>query len=163
MDSLLEFYEDYGRALAGRVLVGSGGPALGFVLVEEMGDPSEVLAAISKPGPASVLLVWEQFGEDVSDGGRDNYHTNLTASVAVITKAQDRLGKREARAIGRKAVLEVLGLMIGDGYQGELNAVGIQVGVRRLPLSPVGPVGTNWYGYGLEFSWTVPLDLTLPD
>lgn len=160
------FYERYGESLARRLAdIAFSEANASYLFVENMGDPAEVLAHISsgKTQEGKALLVWENFEEDLDTGGRDNYHTVIQGSVAVIRKAGDRAAIREAKQIGRAVVLKVLALMLQDEVEGSLYEQTIRVEIRQRPLQAIGPISTNWYGYALQFSWIVPIDLSLSD
>lgn len=163
---LNDFYRAYGESLASRLMaIGHGDATPAFIFVEDMGDPAEVLDFTSrgKAEKGQNVLVWEQFMEDIDTAGRDNYHSVLKGSLAVIGKATDRAEIRQTFSRTRTTVLKLLALMLEDEAGGELGEWGIVVGVRELACEKVSVVANNWYGYGLQFTWTVPLDLTLSD
>ncbi|RYC69747.1 hypothetical protein [Spirosoma sordidisoli] len=159
-----EFYRAYGESLASRLAEIAHSPARpAFVFLEDMGDPKELKLQTGRKDAllGDNQLVWEAFQEDLDTGGRDNYHSVWTGSVAVIRKATTDEQIRAARATARQLVLKAYALMLQDAAHGALAEEFIQVEVRQLPLEKIGPIASGWHGYGLQFSWTVPVDLEL--
>ncbi|GAB2571749.1 hypothetical protein [Spirosoma areae] len=164
MDNLHDFYRTYGERLASRLPgIAHSAEHRAFVFVEEMDNPKEVLEFTSngKAPAGQPILVWDNFDEDLDTGGRDNYHSQLKCSFSVLLKALDNPGRATAYRVGRAIVLNALAIMIQDAEQGALYAESIQMELRQLPLEKVGPVSAQWYGYGVQFSWMVPINLTL--
>lgn len=167
MDDLDEFYKSYGERLASRlpgIAHSEAQPA--FVFVADMENPVEVMSFTSsgKAPAGRPILVWDNFDEDIDTGGRDNYHTQLKCSFSILQKASDAVSKARAYQQARQIILQALSIMISDAQNGELQAQTIQVEIRQLPLEKIGPISSNWYGRGIQFSWIVPIDLTLdPD
>lgn len=162
MENLDQFYKQYGQSLADRLpgLLPLEA-AISFVFVEDIADPKEVMAAVKTIPDGGYLLAWDNFDEAIDTGGRDNYHLPLTGSFSFSQKAADQPARSAAHARCRQLVLKAFALMLQDGAEGELEKEAIQVEVRQLPLEKIGPVATSWYGYGLQFGWSVPLDLDL--
>lgn len=161
-----DFYEQYGESLATRLASIAHSPDdPAFVFVEEMGNPKEVLDSLNGGviRPDRTILVWENHGEDLDTGGRDNYHGRWPGSLCVLQQATDRAGIRRAKAECRRILLAVIALMLADAQDGILEEQTIGFELRNVACEAVGPVVSNWYGYACDFSWTVPLDLDLQD
>ncbi len=164
MDNLNEFYRAYGLSLATRLApFMEPVQVMPFVFVDEMDNPVEILSYTSsgKPPEGLPVLVWDNFEESIDTGGRDNYHLPVQGSLSVLMKAKDQSAKHTVRQRCRQLVLKAFAMMLADAADGALEQEGIQLDVRQVPLEKVGPVSIQWYGYGLQFSWHVPLDLTL--
>lgn len=161
-----DFFKTYGESVATRLTgIGHSPATPAFVFIEDRGDPKEVLTFTGKKAAqhAQNILVWEDYDEDVDNGSRDNYHSVWKGSVVVLAKALDAEARREVFQRTRALVLKALTLMLDDEAGGMLAEQGIEVAVRGLPLEKIGPIATSYYGYGLEFTWTVPLELMLTD
>lgn len=159
-----DFYEKYGESLATRLAAIGHSPAdPAYVFVEEMGNPKEVQDSLNGGAirPDRTILVWENHGEDLDTGGRDNYHGRWPGSLCVLQLATDRASIRIAKAECRRILLATIALMLQDAQDGVLEKQTISFELRNVPLEAVGPVVSNWYGYACDFTWTVPMDLDL--
>ncbi|WP_128544088.1 hypothetical protein [Larkinella soli] len=165
MSSLEEFYEAYGQSLATRLAsIGHTEPKPRFIFVDEMGQPDELIrATTSKLKEKTNVLVWEAFTERLGDGRRDNYHTRVMGSLAVLRKeGTDTGSQKTAIRMGRQTALKVMALMLQDTLDGELAQEGIQLQFDGQDGEKIR-LASGWCGWGYTFDWLVGLDLTLTE
>ncbi|UHG93433.1 hypothetical protein [Spirosoma oryzicola] len=164
MTDLSEFYKAYGEGLASRLAdIAYSESNKTFCFVEDVGSPTEVISFNFGPNP---VLVWEDFEEDIETAGRDNYYSQIVGSMAVMSKAggsASKAGKREVYRQNRAILLKAIALMIQDSESGELADQDISMEIRKFPCQKIGPVGGDKYGYGIQFTWLVPVNLTLTE
>jgi hypothetical protein len=106
-------------------------------------------------------MIWENFQEDIDNGGRDNYHSAVVGSMMIMQKGVNKAGKHQARRECRAALLKAFALMLQDSLQGVLADNYIQLDVRDLPCESMVGMLKDYHGYGMQFRWTVPIDLDL--
>ncbi|WP_234733228.1 hypothetical protein [Tellurirhabdus bombi] len=161
------FYHQYGESLATRLTaIAHRDNAPAFVLVDDVSNPRQVQeASRSELKVDKNILIWEDFLDQVTNAGRDNYHAEISGSFAVIRKAQNnREAKLEAKQICRTVAMKVLALMLKDALCGPLNENTIQLDLQSVPGEPITMLGDGWVGRGYSFTWQVPISLLLsPD
>lgn len=150
------FYLAYGKSLAARLL-----PGMPFVFVEDLDDAQEVMKLISGSGvlEGGYLFCWDNFDEDLDTAGRDNFTLSVTGSFSVLKKSLGLSDRAQLKAQCRQLVLQAFTIMLADAREGSLEQQSIRLDLRQIPLQRVGPLSASWYGYQLQFRWTVPADL----
>ena len=148
------FYETYGKSLASRLL-----PGMPFIFVEDLDDPQEILKMVSKVPEGQPLFCWDNFDEELDTAGKDNFTLSVTGSFSVLKKALSTIPRQIVQAQCRVMVLAAFALMIDDARAGSLLEQSIRLDLRQLPLQRIGPISASWYGYQIQFRWTVPADL----
>lgn len=162
MDDLDEFYRNYGETLASRLPeIAHSSAKKAFVFVTNVDDPAEAQTFSTKAPIGQPFLAWDNFDEDLNTSGRDNYHLAIKGSFSLWQKATDKVTQAQVYANCRKIVLKALSVMIADSEEGVLEAEGIVMEINQIPMEKTGPLNATWYGYGAQFSWLVPIDLTL--
>lgn len=151
-----QIYKAYGQSLAARLVTTS---AMSFVFVEDLDDPQEVIKAVAKAADGESLFCWDNFDEDLDSGGRDNFTLSVTGSFSVLKKAKELSARHVVQGQCRGAVLQAFSLMLADARTGFLLEQSIRLDLRQIPLQRIGPLSASWYGYQLQFRWTVPADL----
>lgn len=160
--NLSDFYKAYGEDLASRL------PDIdtyknGYVYLESIGNPTEIQEAAQRGGfsDGQPFLILEDYQEDLETAGRDNYYSKITGSLVVLIQSgPEKEKKRQAYQQGRTLVLQAIAQMISDSQEGPLEERGISIDLREFPCEKIGPINGSCFGFGVQFTWHVPLDLT---
>lgn len=165
IEDLAQFYDSYGETLAERmpdICHTEAEPR--FILMTE-NSMDELTKFVTKLRSGVFIMAWEQFGEELSDGRRDNYHTKLTGTLAILTKPHinDTHTRRAAQRACRVVALRAIAQMRVDALEKDapLWSENIRFDMDGQGGDYIGLTANGYVGYGYGFSWLVPLDLSV--